>query len=358
MFSLTERWLREENLGTFSHMITRAYALLQSDQRCLDEERSQACFILVDEFQDANFAQIKILAALAGDEGNIFVVGDPDQGIYRFRGASSAAFELFRRHFPAAKRVVLQKNRRSTTPILRTAFALINENPQVFADAPSGALAYRARHSNPRAKKKRRAKGNPCAASRLRLLRSKAGRPKGPNIVSVFHDLRHELRCKWSDFGILYRQHSHRDDLVRELAEADVPFVIENMDVTDTGEVRDLFACLNAVVSMGDDVSLFRVAALRLFDVDPQLLRSTMRTLARNAREGQAVPLASVLHEVNGGSAVLAVVHSARRGDLSSERERSAGARDHRGAFWTRHGFKHPAIRVQFCREQKRRSAH
>ena len=102
-----------------------------------------ARFILADEFQDANFAQIKILARLAGTDGNIFAVGDPDQSIYRFRGASSEAFELFHRSFPAAKLVVLEKNRRSTTPILRTAFALINENPPVFAKHADGVLAYR-----------------------------------------------------------------------------------------------------------------------------------------------------------------------------------------------------------------------
>ena len=62
-----------------------------------------ARFILADEFQDANFAQIKILSRLAGPEGNIFAVGDPDQSIYRFRGASSAAFELFHRHVPGGQ---------------------------------------------------------------------------------------------------------------------------------------------------------------------------------------------------------------------------------------------------------------
>src|SRR5438876_3677527 len=138
-----ERWLEEENLGTFSHMITRAHALLHSDRKGLAEARARARFILVDEFQDANFAQIKILARLAGSEGNIFAVGDPDQAIYRFRGASSAAFELFHRHFPSARLVVLEKNRRSTTPILRSAFALIDKNPPVFARHADGALAYR-----------------------------------------------------------------------------------------------------------------------------------------------------------------------------------------------------------------------
>src|SRR6516164_611662 len=119
VFSTMERWLAEENLGTFSHMITRAHALLYQDESVLAQARSGARFILADEFQDANFAQIKILARLAGRDGNLFAVGDPDQSIYRFRGASSEAFELFSRSFPAAERVVLEKNRRSTTSILR-----------------------------------------------------------------------------------------------------------------------------------------------------------------------------------------------------------------------------------------------
>ena len=54
----------------------------------------------MDEFQDVNFAQVKVLQKLAGEERNVFAVGDPDQAIYRFRGASSAAFVLFQRHFP------------------------------------------------------------------------------------------------------------------------------------------------------------------------------------------------------------------------------------------------------------------
>ena len=100
VFTTMERWLREENLGTFGHMITRAHALLHSDETVLAAARARARFILADEFQDANYAQIEILARLAGTDGNIFAVGDPDQAIYRFRGASSAAFQLVRSSFP------------------------------------------------------------------------------------------------------------------------------------------------------------------------------------------------------------------------------------------------------------------
>lgn len=109
VFSTLERWLREENYGTFGHMITRTHALLHDNADLFQAERVRVRFILVDEFQDANFAQVKILAALAGEEANVFAVGDPDQSIYRFRGASSAAFDLFHRQFPSAKMVVLDR---------------------------------------------------------------------------------------------------------------------------------------------------------------------------------------------------------------------------------------------------------
>jgi len=123
VFATVERMLEEDRLGTFSHMITYAYRLLQNDGELL---KSRSRFILVDEFQDVNFAQVKVLQRLAGEERNVFAVGDPDQAIYRFRGASSAAFVLFQRHFPAASLVKLEKNRRSTSPILNCAFAVIS----------------------------------------------------------------------------------------------------------------------------------------------------------------------------------------------------------------------------------------
>ena len=312
VFTTMERWLSEANLGTFSHMITRAHALLHSDENVLAEARARARFILADEFQDANFAQIQILARLAGPDGNIFAVGDPDQAIYRFRGASSAAFELFDRHFPNAKRVVLEKNRRSTTPILRSAFALIDKNPPVFAGQPDAASADR-RGPLQSAREEEAAKAGaqlPSPPVSVVVLTTKD--TEGPDVVGFLRDAQRKSKCKWSDFGILYRSHYQRDDVVHELAEAGIPFVIESMDISDTPEARDLFACLNAVVSAGDDVSLFRVAALARFHVNPEQLRQVMRSIARDNREGQVVPLSAALDRVDGGADVLAAVERAR----------------------------------------------
>jgi DNA helicase II / ATP-dependent DNA helicase PcrA len=321
VFKTMESWLREENLGTFSHMITRAHDLLQNDEKVLAEAQSRARFILADEFQDANFAQVKILTRIAGPGGDVFAVGDPDQSVYRFRGASSAAFELFHRQFPSSRLVVLGKNRRSTTPILRSAFALIDQNPPVFsshdasrdrglhvAGRGDAELSYRRAPLQSAREEDAAQAGNQLLSSPVSVVVLTSKDAEGPDIVGVIEDVKKKTKCRWSDFGILYRSHFHRDEIVHELARADIPFVIESMDVADTPAVRDLFACLNAVVSAGDDVSWFRVSALPKFNLDPQQLRQVMRSIARGSREGKVVPLSSALDRVAGGSEVLAAV--------------------------------------------------
>jgi DNA helicase-2/ATP-dependent DNA helicase PcrA len=125
------RLLEEHGLGVFGMQISNAVRLLQSDAGLLEHERRKARFILIDEFQDCNSSNITLAEMLAGDERNIFVVGDPDQAIYRFRGASSAAFVEFQKRFPDTRGVVLDENQRSRGNILRVAYKAISDNPAV-----------------------------------------------------------------------------------------------------------------------------------------------------------------------------------------------------------------------------------
>ena len=312
VLATTERWLREDNYGTFSHMITRAHELLTTNEKVLEEERARARFILVDEFQDANFAQIQILAALAGSDANIFAVGDPDQAIYRFRGASSAAFHLFRRHFPDSKLVVLGKNRRSTTPILQCAFAVVDKNPAVFRAGEAGGFSYHRTPLQSAREEDAIHQGKSLTTFPVEAIAFTGRDAEAPDVVRIIEETRRHSRCKWKDFAILYRSHVNRDDVVQHLAEHEIPFTIENMDVSDTPEVRDLFACVATVVDLSADASLFRVAALPQFQVDPEQLRSALRAIAKESRDGVMVPLASVLDSVIGGSPVLQCVRQAR----------------------------------------------
>ena len=311
VFATVEDMLGEKNLGTFGHMITKAYQLLKDDRTLLEEERLCTRFVLVDEFQDANFAQVEILSLLAGPAANVFAVGDPDQAIYQFRGASSEAFTLFRRNFPAARVVVLGKNRRSLSPILRCAFGIVNENPAVFGQtfAQKGiSVSYQRSPLESQRDEEAKEKGETTAALPVEIVTWRDKEVEAADLARRIQKDRKERRCRWSDFAVLYRQHNHRDELVHELAERGIPFSIEGLDVLHTPEVRDVVACLTTAVSPNEAASLFRVAALPQFGIDAIELRAAMRAVRR-----QELDLRTVLGRLPNGAAVLESVEKVHR---------------------------------------------
>ena len=319
VFATVENMLLKENLGTFGHMITKAYQLLTNDPALLEEERRRTRFLLVDEFQDANFAQVEILSLLAGPAANVFAVGDADQAIYQFRGASSEAFTLFMRNFPAARVVALEKNRRSLSPILGCAFGIVNENPTVFGQAFSQkgiSTSYQRAPLESLRDEEAKRKGETTTAPRVEIVTWRDKEVEAADLARRIQrkrkdkdkDNNKDQRCRWSDFAVLYRQHNHRDELVQELAERGIPFSIEGLDVLDTPEVRDAVACLTAAVSPNDHASLFRVAALPQFGINPMELRAAMRAVRR-----QELDLRTVLGRLAGGAAVLESVEKVHR---------------------------------------------
>ncbi len=323
VFATVENMLRERNLGTFGHMITKAYQLLKNDPALLEEERRRTRFLLVDEFQDANFAQVEILSLLAGPAANVFAVGDADQGIYQFRGASSEAFTLFMRNFPAARVVALEKNRRSLSPILGCAFGIVNENPAVFGrtfgqtfSQKGISISYQRAPLESLRDEEAKLQGQTAAAPLVEIVTWRDKEVEAADLARRIQKKRRDKdkdkdrdqRCRWSDFAVLYRQHNHRDELVKELAERGIPFSIEGLDVLDTPEVRDAVACLTAAVSPNDPASLFRVAALPQFGIDPMELRAAMRAVRR-----QELDLRTVLGRIAGGPAVLESVEKVHR---------------------------------------------
>ena len=303
VFAIVESMLAQKNLGTFGHMITHAWEVLNREPSVLEEERTRLRFVLVDEFQDANFAQIEILKKLAGSEANVFAVGDPDQAIYRFRGASSEAFTLFMKAMPAAKLVVLENNRRSLSPILRCAFGIVNENPPVFAKKT---VAFQRSPLGSHREKEAAARGESVSALPVEIVTWSDREVEASDLAYQIQKKRRAERCSWSDFAVLYRQHTHREELVHELAERGIPFSIEGLDVLDTPEVRDVLAALTVAVNPKDAASLFRVAAFSQFQIDPQKLRAGMQAVRR-----EEMDLRRVLEKLPNGSTVLDRVNNA-----------------------------------------------
>ena len=120
--------LREEGALDFGDLIVETLRLLKERPRVLKELQCKFQYILIDEFQDTNWAQYEMLKLLAGEKKNITVVGDDDQAIYKFRGASLANILQFRDDFPESRTVALTQNYRSHQEILSCAYGFIQKN--------------------------------------------------------------------------------------------------------------------------------------------------------------------------------------------------------------------------------------
>ncbi|HLK34711.1 MAG TPA: ATP-dependent DNA helicase, partial [Terriglobales bacterium] len=310
VFRQVEDMLAHDNLGTFAHMILRAMQLLRSDPQLLRREQQRARFLLIDEFQDSNLAQIELAQLLAGKQRNIFAVGDPDQAIYRFRGASSEAFEEFVARFPETKAVVLDRNQRSTSAILNCAAAVIARNPAVACRIGKKDRFQREPLSSDRERRAQQA-GKPLLPEPLSLVMVSGYGEEAGDIAEQTARIvrtppaaagpRQRPRC-----AVLYRSHLHRDQVVKELAARGVPFRVEGLNALETCEARDLLACLRALPAPPDHAALFRVAALPAFGVNAKTMREALRAA------GKQPDLSAVLAQVPGGTRVLTTLENAR----------------------------------------------
>ncbi len=206
--------------------------------------------------------------------------------------------------------MVLDKNRRSLSPILRCAFGIVNDNPPVFPQKASGISYQRAPLTSER-EAQAIAQGETMVPALVEIVTWGDKEVEAADLARQIQRKRkskEDQRSQWSDFAVLYRQHGHREELIREFTERGIPFSIEGLDVLDTPEVRDVIACLTAAVSPGDAASLFRVAALPQFAIDPNELRAAMRAVRRGELDFR-----KVLGELANGPAVLETADKAHQ---------------------------------------------
>lgn len=301
-FRFAEDLLQKEGLGTFGHIMTRAVDVLTRRKSVLERAQRRARFILIDEFQDSNVAQIKLASLLGGDQANVFAVGDPDQAIYQFRGATSDAFDHFLQTFgpDRVRRVTMSANRRSTPPILRCAYQAIKCNPEIVS-ADGGW---------PR---------EPLTCARLEHDTTIAEAPAvqaivhtGPEQEAAFvADTIEAMRAqqpatKFSQIAVLYRSHFCREQIVAELTHRGIPVRVKGADLFDTPELRDAITALR-ILDSSHPVALFRVAALPQFHVDPERFRDELALAGRN------FSVEAVMEKVPGGMQVVETIRAARQ---------------------------------------------
>ncbi len=155
VYAAYEETLRNQNALDFDDLLILAARLLDHSPEALAKYRSRFPYILVDEYQDTNRAQYRLLRALAGSTANIHATGDPDQSIYSWRGADYRNIMDFQRDFPGARIVRLERNYRSGKFILSAANHLIRNNPHriekdLYTERPDGEQVTLARMQSDR----------------------------------------------------------------------------------------------------------------------------------------------------------------------------------------------------------------
>ncbi len=238
IYARYEKELHKASALDFDDIIMKTVQLLKNNPEVLDYYQHKFRYVLVDEYQDTNYAQYVLTSLLAGYHKNICVVGDDDQSIYKFRGATLKNILDFENQFENTKVIRLEQNYRSTDVILEAANGVIRNNvhrkgKELWTDKEGGEKIHL--H---------------CSENQI----SEADYISAAIIDGV------SKGNKWSDFAVLYRNNVLSDNIAQSFIRNHVPYrVYKGRDFFSRAEVRDMFAYLWVVENPSDELRLRRI---------------------------------------------------------------------------------------------------
>jgi DNA helicase-2/ATP-dependent DNA helicase PcrA len=238
-YDLYQRRLHASNAVDFDDLLMLTVQVLERFPEVLERWRKAFRYVLVDEYQDTNHAQYRLLQLLGGEHGNVCAVGDPDQSIYAFRGADIRNIMEFERDFPGTQVIALEQNYRSTNHVLRAANALIEQN----------------RERKPKRLFSELGDGDPVRVVEVEDEHAEA-RFVAAEIASFIASGRSA-----SEIAVFYRTNAQSRVLEDVLVRQDVPYqVIGGPRFYERAEIRDATAYLSVLVNPQDATSLRRIA--------------------------------------------------------------------------------------------------
>jgi len=236
-----ERLMRLKGLD-FDDLIGLVIRLFESQPELLRSYHERFRYIMIDEYQDTNHAQYRLIRLLTSARRNLCVVGDDDQSIYSFRGADVGNILSFERDFPETKVVMLNQNYRSTGTILSAASAMIVKN------------------QNRKQKNLWTEKGD---GEKIIWGKMRDESTEAAFVLKTIATLQENEGYRFSDFSILYRTNAQSRVIEEALRLASVPyFVYGGLRFYDRKEVKDLVAYLRLIVYPDDDLSVRRIVNL------------------------------------------------------------------------------------------------
>jgi DNA helicase-2/ATP-dependent DNA helicase PcrA len=269
----------------FGDQIVEALRLFRTRPHILRRYQGRYRYILVDEFQDTNYAQFELVKLLAARHRNVAVVGDDDQAIFRFRGASMSNILDFDRTYPDARQVVLQENRRSPQAVLDAAYRLIQHNNPDRLEVAQ--------------KIDKRLISTVGVGEAPRHLPFDTVSTESDQVAELIRE-EHERGRPYRDFAVLVRANNDADHYLRALNMRGIPWTFSgNAGLYGRPEVRLLIAFLRSVVYTDDSISLHYLASSDVYQVPIVDLTNCATYANRRNRH-----LFDVLHDVPADLAV------------------------------------------------------
>jgi DNA helicase II / ATP-dependent DNA helicase PcrA len=235
----------------YGDLMTYTLRLFRTRPNILAKYQQTFKHLLIDEFQDTNYAQFELIKLLAPPNANpnLVVVGDDDQSIYKFRGASIANILEFKAIYPQAKEVVLIQNYRSSQPILDAAYRLISANNPQRLEIKLGL------------DKHLKSQAQPKVAVTPQVIESATLDQEVDFTIQTIAHLNQDQGLEYQDIAILARANAHLEPYALALKNAGIPYqLIANYGLYDQPEVRDLINLLRVIIDPEDSLSLFSLS--------------------------------------------------------------------------------------------------
>ena len=231
--------LRRNNALDFDDLIVKTVELFQHCDQVLEQYQERFRYIMVDEYQDTNTVQFKFVSLLASRYGNLCVVGDDDQSIYKFRGANIGNILGFERVFPDAKVIRLEQNYRSTQNILNAANDVIANNTErkpktLWTENPEG--------------------------DKLHFRQFMNGFEEAEYVVGDISKKHREGTCRYRDCAILYRTNAQSRLFEEKCLLANIPYkIVGGVNFYARKEIKDLLSYMKTIDNAADDLAVRRI---------------------------------------------------------------------------------------------------
>lgn len=282
-----QQLMLEHNYLDFGDLIYYTIRLFQRRPNILKHYQKQFKFIMVDEFQDTNIAQYELIKLLISTDNNLVVVGDDDQSIYKFRGASVSNILKLKDDFPKLQELTLIDNYRSSQPILDLAYNFIQANNPNRLEPQLGI--------------NKRLKGHNKTKSIIQVIEGKDQSEEHNLVVDKILSLKEQFpKASWNDFAILIRANNTAGEIIPVLESKQIPYsFVANRGLYKKPLIADLINYLKLLDNYHESAALYRVFHFPKFHIPALELANITQYKTR-----KALSLYQTLHEVEALSEV------------------------------------------------------